>query len=368
MKVLHFSYATTWGGGEQQMVNLIEGTSCLGVNNLFVGLENSMLHKYFEKRNIDTIFIKREKGFNFSYLKSLYLIINENNPDIIHIHTGSFLKDFLVISFLYELRSKVVFTMNGMIRKKSLLSKMKYNNKHIDKYYCISKSVESNFRNNVLFTRNYPKTVVVYDGIDINRDKDYSIFDLRSRLGVDNNVKIVGNIGNHTQAKDLMTFLKVVNYTVNQLGITNFFFVQIGRFSKLTPDLMKYIEENNLNKNVSFIGYLENARTYLQYFDCFLMTSYREGLSMSILEAFLYETPVVSTNAGGVPEAVVHNETGLLAQVGNYRELSYLIKRIINDEELKQDLITKAKVKLHKEFTIEILAANTLEVYNEVLS
>ena len=350
------------------MVNLIEGTSRLGVDNLFVGLENSLLHKYFERQNIETIFIKRKKGFSLSYLKSIYLIITENNPDIIHIHTGSFLKDLLVISLLYELRSKVVFTMNGMIRKKSLLSKIKYNNKHINKYYCISKTVERNFRDNVLFIKNHSKTVVVYDGIDVNRDKDYAIFDLRSQLGVKNNRKIIGNIGNHTKAKDLMTFLKTVNYTINQLGITNFFFVQIGRFSKLTPDLMKYVEENNLKENVSFIGYLESAKSYLQYFDCFLMTSYREGLSMSILEAFLYKIPVVSTNAGGIPEAVVHNQTGLLAQVGDYKELAHLINSIISDEELKHDLITKANVKLHEKFTTEILAANTLEVYNEVLS
>lgn len=367
VKVLHFSYALTWGGGEQQMVNLIEGVAHLQVNNIVVCVKGSMLEKYFESRDIDCISIEREKGFNFSFLKRLRNLINDNHPDIIHIHTGSFLQDFLMLSKLFSIRYKTVFTMNGMIRKKSFLSKIKYNNSKIDRYYCISKSVEENFRKNVLYSKNHSKTSVVYDGISLEKEQLENGIDVREQFSLTQNVKIVGNIANHTDAKDLMTFFKTANYIVNEKEVNDIVFLQLGRKSKKTSEFLDYIKDHNLEKNVHVLGFVENGKAYLDFFDCFLMTSYREGLSMSILESFLYKVPVVSTRAGGVPEAVIHEKTGLLADIGDYETLGDEVIRLFSEDGLATLLQTKAYQKLLDNFTKEILAQNTLNVYKEVV-
>ena len=98
MKVLHISYALSWGGGEQQMVNIIEGVAVLGVENSIVCPESSNLESYFKNKPFHLIPLKIKKGINFRFLKKLHKTIQSISPDIIHIHTGKFLKDFLIIS------------------------------------------------------------------------------------------------------------------------------------------------------------------------------------------------------------------------------------------------------------------------------
>jgi len=218
--------------------------------------------------------------------------------------------------------------MNGLIRKKSFLSKIKYNNSSILSYYCISKSVEENFKENVLYKNNFIKTTVIYDGIRIEKKDDFESHNLRQKLSLPVDAKIVGNIANHTDAKDLMTFLKTANYFLNEKKIENTFFVQIGRKTKKTDEL--------------------------------------EGLSMSILESFLYKIPVVSTKAGGIPEAVIDEETGLLANIGDYQKLGNKVHKVLNNENLKNKLVNQAYQRLLDNFTIEILAKNTLKLYTEI--
>ncbi|MFL1896113.1 glycosyltransferase family 4 protein [Aquimarina sp. 2-A2] len=369
MKVLHISYASTWGGGEQQMVNLLEGVTGLGVENLLICINNSALENYSLANNINFIGIDRKKGFNIRYLKGINSIIRNYSPDILHIHTGSFLKDFLIISKLQGVKCKVVFTMNGMIRKKNLLSKIKYNNTEIDRYYCISKSVEDNFKKNVLYQKNHNKTGVVYDGINLEKGSDAKSpnIDLRKQLSLKSDIRIVGNIANHTDAKDLLSFFSTANYLINIEKNKNLVFVQIGRESKRTRDYKNFIDANGLSDRVHILGFMENAREYLEFFDCFLMTSNREGLSMSILESFLYKTPVVSTRAGGVPEVVIHEETGLLADIGDHESLGKQVKRIFLEKGLKEKLTLQAHKKLLSNFTKETLAKSTFDFYKKLM-
>jgi len=256
--------------------------------------------------------------------------------------------------------------MNGLIRKKSFLSKIKYNNSSILSYYCISKSVEENFKENVLYKNNFIKTTVIYDGIRIEKKDDFESHNLRQKLSLPVDAKIVGNIANHTDAKDLMTFLKTANYFLNEKKIENTFFVQIGRKTKKTDEFINYIKEHKLTKNVLLQGFIPDGKKYLNSFNCFLMTSYREGLSMSILESFLYKIPVVSTKAGGIPEAVIDEETGLLANIGDYQKLGNKVHKVLNNENLKNKLVNQAYQRLLDNFTIEILAKNTLKLYTEI--
>ncbi len=369
MKILHISYAKTWGGGEQQMVNLVEGIKELGVQNLVLCIKNSRLHTYLKNKDIQLSTIEKRKNFSSSHFKKLSFIIKDFDADLIHIHAGSFLKDFLILSKFYSnsINCKVIFTMNGMIRDKSFLSKIKYNNKAIHGYYCISKAVEANFRKKVLYLRNYKKTFVVYDGIKVHKVEYSKAIDIKNKFSLQPNVKIIGNIANHTAAKDLITFCKTADYLIHNLKYQNIIFIQIGRETKFTIELESYITQHKLESKVFLLGSIDNARAYLEQFDCFLMTSNREGLSMSILESFFQGVPVVSTNAGGVPEAVIDDETGLLSDVGDFKSLAYNIEKLVLDTFLNERLIANSKTKLHNSFTSEIMAENTLKFYKKII-
>ena len=65
--------------------------------------------------------------------------------------------------------------------------------------------------------------------------------------------------------------------------------------------------------------------------DLFVMSSVTEGLGSTVLDAMAMKLAVVGTNAGGIPEAVVHGETGLLVTPGHATELAQAIVRLLKD-------------------------------------
>jgi glycosyltransferase involved in cell wall biosynthesis len=79
----------------------------------------------------------------------------------------------------------------------------------------------------------------------------------------------------------------------------------------------------------------------------------RDGLPNVLLEAMAYGVPVVATNLSAIPEAVVDEETGLLAPPGAANELATRIGRILSDADLRGLLIHNARRKVEEDFDLQ---------------
>jgi glycosyltransferase involved in cell wall biosynthesis len=76
--------------------------------------------------------------------------------------------------------------------------------------------------------------------------------------------------------------------------------------------------------------------------------------------------PVVATEAGGVPEIVVDNETGLLAPVGGPHVIAEKVAAVLTDDNLRKRLINNASAYV-KNFDKNVIVKKTLEIYEEVV-
>lgn len=101
--------------------------------------------------------------------------------------------------------------------------------------------------------------------------------------------------------------------------------------------------------------------------DVLLFTSKEEGLGTTILDAFACKVPVVATAAGGIPEIITNEKTGLLAPVGDAQTLAHYVEKILADRNLREQLIENAWQKV-KYFSKENMAKKTLEVYQSLLN
>jgi glycosyltransferase involved in cell wall biosynthesis len=135
----------------------------------------------------------------------------------------------------------------------------------------------------------------------------------------------------------------------------------------LKPELKEMVVKRGLEKSVRFLGTVEPVDIYT-IMDIFLHPASSEGFGLAIIEAQTIGVPVIASNIGGIKEIIIDEVTGLLLKdCHDDKELYEKIKRLLNDPELCQRMVTKAKQRVHDIFSISKMTDGTLKVYQEVL-
>jgi N-acetyl-alpha-D-glucosaminyl L-malate synthase BshA len=88
--------------------------------------------------------------------------------------------------------------------------------------------------------------------------------------------------------------------------------------------------------HVKFLGKQNELICLLSASDLFLIPSQSESFGLSALEAMACEVPVISSSVGGLPELVLHGQTGYIAEIGDIdRMAKYAIELLTNDAKYK---------------------------------
>jgi N-acetyl-alpha-D-glucosaminyl L-malate synthase BshA len=119
--------------------------------------------------------------------------------------------------------------------------------------------------------------------------------------------------------------------------------------------------ELGIHEHVSFIGKIKSAEMVLPCADLFMLPSDAESFGLSLLEAMASGVPAISTDAGGVPEVMVHGKTGFLSKVGDFEDMAKNAVYILEDEKRYQEFKKNAKAQAMK-FDI----TNILPQYEEL--
>lgn len=117
--------------------------------------------------------------------------------------------------------------------------------------------------------------------------------------------------------------------------------------------------------NVKFLGKLEAVEKVLSIADLFLMTSEKESFGLAALEAMACEVPVVSTNAGGLPELNIDGFSGFVCEVGDTDKMTEKAVHILDDSNL--DTFKKNALERAKDFEISNILPKYVQYYNETL-
>jgi glycosyltransferase involved in cell wall biosynthesis len=367
MNVLHISGATGWGGNEQQLVDSIFGLDELNVSSYIFCYENSLLKNYASEHNLKTITTLIKSNLSFRKAKLLKQSIIDLKIDLVHLHTSDSVTTFVVSDILVNLNVPAVFSKKGISSPKKGLSAYKYNYKNILKTICVSNAVLESFKK-TLKPINYHKLEVVHDGVKTERAKVLNKLNIRKKYNISNEVTVIGNIANHSRAKDLVTFVKTVNYLVNTLKIKNVCFIQIGEEGKDSEKFLPLIKEYNLEKYIKILGFVENAFSLLPQFNIYLMTSEREGGPTSLLEAIYQKIPIVATKTGIVTEIINNNINGFISEIKDYKDLANNIYTLIENPKLSKNFSEKSYSVILDKFTEKQLSENTLSVYKNVLN
>ncbi len=138
----------------------------------------------------------------------------------------------------------------------------------------------------------------------------------------------------------------------------------------LRDDLQAKIDMLNLSPRVSLLGSLSQVAVLekLRSADIFALASVTDPQGASdvfptvIIEAMTAARPVVSTRLAGIPESVVHGETGLLASPGDTTELAQALEQLMRDSGLRSRLGRAGRARVEQHFRIEHTVAPLVEL------
>ena len=160
-----------------------------------------------------------------------------------------------------------------------------------------------------------------------------------------NGEKVCIHVSNFRKVKRVEDVVKIFHKIIEGNVKTKLLLVGDGPERSAIEQLVRELKLCNV---VTFLGKQEKVEELLAVSDLFIMPSESESFGLAALEAMACEVPVVSSNAGGIPEINIHNKTGFLSDVGDVESMSKNAIKLLTDEKLlldfKQNALTQAKV------------------------
>jgi glycosyltransferase involved in cell wall biosynthesis len=133
-------------------------------------------------------------------------------------------------------------------------------------------------------------------------------------------------------------------------------------------ELRALAERLGIADRVEWVGWRDDRRSYLPWFDVFVLPSRFEGFPLALLEALLARRAVVATDVGSVAEAVLHEQTGLLVPPDDSRALAGSIARLLEDDGLRERVGTAGRRLVQERFTASHMSRSFERLYKEILS
>jgi len=210
------------------------------------------------------------------------------------------------------------------------------------------------------------KIRMVPNGVDPDRFKpDNSSGELKRKLGLSNK-RTVLFVGRLIPRKGLAFLIEAAKRVVKENPDTAFIIVGNGPLkNKLTSDL----ERANLSRSFIFLGDVKDSILPALYncADVFALPSIQEGQGIALLEAQASAKPVVAFRVGGVKEAVLDGNSGLLVERGSSDGLAEAILKLLSNPSLRERMGAKGREFVLHNFTWDLCAERMLRIYREAL-
>lgn len=359
-RIAHVISPLSWRGGEQQAIYLYEELEKLGVYQLILCAKGSATEKYCESHGLRFRSFTKRLNVDPFFARFIGRICREEKIDIVHPHDSGAHTLCILAADLFSNRCPLVLHRRvDFPISSSWFSRYKYNHPSIKRIICVSEAVKGILQKDI---RNKSLLRVVYDGIDVDVFDKPGGTQLRNEFHLDPTIPIVANIAALTQQKDYFTFIDTIAILEQEGVIAAWFAFGDGAQKER---LQAYTREKGLQDKIRFAGFRKDIRTIIPEIDVLLFSSETEGLGTTILDCFAAGVAVVSTDAGGIPEIMIHQKTGWMGKVKDPRSMADGVKIALTQADTKRQWIEEGKKRVQL-FRRSITAKKTLDIYQEI--
>lgn len=333
-----------------------------------------------ENHDIKSVYIpalKRELNpfYDIIAFYRIFKFIKEYKPDIIHTHTAKAGTLGRLAAILANVPIKI-HTFHGNIFHG-------YFNKSSTRFFIFIEKILAKFTQSIIAISQRQKDEIVQK-YGITNPKKCSViklgFDLakflnlsskegtfRKRFNFKEDDILVGIVGRLTAIKNHRMFIDAIDHINRTAGkdiIDKIKFVIVGD-GEMKEELLAYGRFRRMEKKVSFIGWIKDIDEVYAGLDIAALTSINEGTPVSLIEAMASSKPVISTDVGGVKDAV--GETGILVKSGDYKVMSDKISNLAASLEKREELGRRGRDFVRNKYSKERLVSELRELYNDLI-
>lgn len=225
-----------------------------------------------------------------------------------------------------------------------------YINRNSDIIILISQSLHRHYREYF----KSKKAKVIYNGLPVPLAKEKQ-FNTKNSL----NICSVGVI---SDSKNQMEVILACENLFNNQGISDFQLHLIGEGNEEYVNRLKnFVRKKGLERNVTFLGYLNDVESYIQKMDLGIVPSKSEAFGRVTIEYMMKSMPVIASNCGANSELVKHKQSGYLYTLGDYVEMAGYIRNFIQNKADLERMGCFARNYAVEEFSSE---KNSNEIHN----
>jgi len=359
MLSIHIDTATTWRGGQNQVLLTVMGLRAAGERTLLVAHPDGELRRRAAE-GLEFIALAPSHELDLKAGWRLSRLINRLRPDIVHAHDPhgvSMAALALSMSSVQPPAPLVASRRVDFHLKRHSFSQWKY--RQVTTFIAASDAIAE-----VLAADGIPRSriVTVHEGIDVDRIEHIEPASVHAEFWLPTHAPVVGNIGAlvaHKGQRHLIDAAAIVLRTVPDAR-----FVILGE-GELREALEHQVKHLHLEKHVFLPGFRADVLALLKGFDVFVMSSETEGLGTSILDAMACAKPVVATRTGGIPEVVEHEGTGHLVPPHDPAAMAAAIVALLRDPDRRARMGAAGLARVRERFTVERMVEGTRHVYRQ---
>ncbi|MBC8111416.1 MAG: N-acetyl-alpha-D-glucosaminyl L-malate synthase BshA [Verrucomicrobia bacterium] len=202
---------------------------------------------------------------------------------------------------------------------------------------------------------------VIYNFIDLERFKKQKKEHFKKAIAP-NGEKLLVHTSNFRKVKRMEDIVYIFD-AVRRKMPAKLLLVGDGPERTSIENLIRHLD---IQDDVRFLGKLDAVEEVLSVCDLFLMPSAQESFGLAALEAMACEVPVISSDAGGLPELNVHGKTGFISKVGDVEDMVRNSLHLLEDENLplfKHNALERAK-----EFDIQVIMPKYEQFYQKIIN
>ncbi|HVS31633.1 MAG TPA: glycosyltransferase family 4 protein [Thermoanaerobaculia bacterium] len=359
-QALEFNLFNT--GSVHQMFQAATGLNERGHEVTIVSRPGAMLEAKAREHNVGFVGLRMRNGFDFSSIRAFRRLVQEQRPDVIHVHKGV----AHAVALAATLRDPVgAFVVNrGVSFPLDILNRGKYRTSRVDRIVTVCQQI----KDVIVESGKLPpeKVDVIYAGTDVSRfdpDKtDARAF--RREKGIAGDRFVISQVG----IRDWKGWKELTDSVAGIVPLhPNVHLLLIGDISK-AGQVREYAARRGIAQHVTPVEYRADMPNVFASSDLVVDASWAgTGITGTIREAMAMRKPVIATRAGGNEELVSRPDIGWLIPMKDQSALTDAILNVIRNPDRAGETGRKARDHVVRGFSQELRITRLQDLYQSIL-